>query len=86
QNLVRYRDQERKLPLELAERLAPILGTTREDLVFGETGSPVGEQRVRSAPRKFIRNKSFKFYVKDWRAFMGVKVEDAAETAGMPAD
>ena len=34
QNLVRYRDQERKLPIELAERIAPFLDTTREALVF----------------------------------------------------
>jgi len=34
QNIVRYRDQERKLPIELAERLAAFLDCTREELFF----------------------------------------------------
>ena len=35
---------------------------------------------------KFIKNRSFKFYVKEWREFMGVRVAAAARAAGMGLD
>lgn len=49
------------------------------------TGVPQGKA-VRQSPPKFIRNRTFKFYVQEWREFMGVKVDDAAEAAGMDVD
>lgn len=43
--------------------------------------------RVPAAPTtKFLRNRGFKFYVKDWREFMGVKVGAAARAAGLGED
>ena len=33
---------------------------------------------------KFIRNKSFKFYVTEWREFMGVRPTDAAQALNLP--
>lgn len=42
-----------------------------------------GSPRQISPPQKFIKNRSFKFYVKEWREFMGVRGEAAARAAGM---
>ncbi|MGX9392536.1 S24 family peptidase [Nitrobacteraceae bacterium UC4446_H13] len=47
QNLVRYRDQERKLPVSLARRLAPLLDTTATKLLLDTdetTEKPAGAE------------------------------------------
>lgn len=49
------------------------------------TGAAATQQRP-STRQKFLKSASFKFYVKDWREFMGVKVGDAAKAAGLPDD
>lgn len=40
QNVQRWRDQERRLPPEWAEKLAPLLDTTREALMFARPSRP----------------------------------------------
>lgn len=42
--------------------------------------------RPAPGPAKFIKSKSFKFYVAEWREFMGVKVGLAANAAGLGPD
>ncbi len=46
------------------------------------TGSKAPARRP-SVPRKFVRNGAMKFYVKNWREFMGVSITTAAEAAGL---
>lgn len=36
-----------------------------------------------SLPAKIIKSRNFKFYVEDWREFMGVSVNDAARALGL---
>jgi transcriptional regulator with XRE-family HTH domain len=43
-------------------------------------------KRIAVSSSKFIRSRAFRFYVQEWREFMGVKVESAAKAAGMPID
>jgi phage repressor protein C with HTH and peptisase S24 domain len=47
QNLVRYRDQERKLPVELAKTLAPLLEVTAEQLILGTPPSSIPAKTIR---------------------------------------
>lgn len=42
--------------------------------------------REAPVPAKFIKSRAFKFYVSEWREFMGVKVGAAAKAAGLGAD
>jgi transcriptional regulator with XRE-family HTH domain len=39
-----------------------------------------------SAAAKFLRSASFRFYIKDWREFMGASIAQAARAAGLNAD
>lgn len=55
---------------ELVPDLAPASGKARP-------ASPAG------LPAKIIKSRSFKFYVAEWREFMGVSVNDAARAIGM---
>lgn len=52
----------------------------------GDPPSVDGSPRPTSAPQKFIKNRTFKFYVKEWREFMGARVDTAARAAGMDLD
>jgi len=59
----------------------------------GELPSPTaGNERPEKAKQqvsstaKFLRSSSFRFYIKDWREFMGASVAQAARAAGLDAD
>lgn len=39
-----------------------------------------------ASPAKFIKSRAFKFYVAEWREFMGGKVAHAAKAAGLDPD
>lgn len=70
--------------------LAALYGVSL-DWLMDERGDGPKEQakpivRAGTASPKFIKNRSFKFYVLEWREFMGVRVEVAARAAGLPVD
>lgn len=52
----------------------------------GPTDGVKPATRPTPGPAKFIKSKTFKFYVAEWREFMGVKVGPAAEAAGLDSD
>jgi transcriptional regulator with XRE-family HTH domain len=71
--------------------LARLFSVPLEWLIEGTGPAPEPKQGTkRSAPSsardKFVKSLAFKFYVRDWREFMGVKVEVAAKAAHMDPD
>lgn len=52
----------------------------------GDPPSVDSSSRPTSAPQKFIKNRTFKFYVKEWREFMGVRESTAAAAIGFDPD
>jgi len=50
-------------------------------LLAGTPSRPVSPQ-----PAKFLKTSSFKFYIREWREFMGGRIEAAAKAAGLPSD
>lgn len=56
------------------------------DWLLKETGKGPATAR-NNRPDRFIRERiRFKFYVREWREFMGTKVETAAKVAGLGID
>jgi len=70
--------------------LADLYGVSLDWLLEERGDGPVdGAKRpARPAPppAKFIKSRAFKFYVAEWREFMGVKVVPAAKAAGLDPD
>lgn len=52
----------------------------------GPTDGAKRPTRAAPPPSKFIKSRVFKFYVAEWREFMGVKVALAAKAAGLDPD
>lgn len=73
-------------PDKLAD-LADLFAVSLDWLLNERGGAPaVVPQRRQANQRTFIKNRAFKFYVAEWREFMGVKLDIAAKAAGMPED
>ncbi|MBN8968965.1 MAG: helix-turn-helix transcriptional regulator [Rhizobiales bacterium] len=77
-------DQDKFTPL------ATLYGVSL-DWLMDERGDGPNEQtkptvRSGAASSKFIKSKAFKFYVQEWREFMGVKTDTAAKVTGMPVN
>lgn len=70
--------------------LADLYGVSLDWLLDERGDGPVdgAQPSTRSllSPAKFIKSRAFKFYVAEWREFMGVKVGPAAKAAGLGAD
>lgn len=71
--------QSKHLPL-----IAQTLGIDLAELVpeLASTHSPA-RQPYTPLPAKIIKSRNFKFYVAEWREFMGVSVNDAARALGL---
>lgn len=62
--------------------LADLYGVSLDWLMKESGKGPAASKSNR--PDRFIRERNkFKFYVREWREFMGTKVEDAAKVAGL---
>lgn len=69
-------------------------GKTRKSgyfpVIFAKLGLDLGllagapSRSATPAPTKFIKTSSLKFYIREWREFMGTRVEPAAKAAGLP--
>ncbi|BEV44804.1 hypothetical protein [Afipia carboxidovorans] len=72
------------LPEKVRHDLARLLGVEEVDLRGPDQAdlpSPAAEPSGR--PVKFLRSSKHKFYVAEWREFMGVKIDAAARAAGL---
>lgn len=84
-SVTQWESGETKPETDKLSSIAGLYGVSL-DWLLKETGKgPVVAKGNR--PDRFIRDRArFKFYVKEWREFMGTKVEDAAKVAGLGAD
>ena len=73
-----HKRSPRKLHEEDRAKLAEVMQVPETELMVGSPASPTNV--------KFIRSKTFRFYVAEWREFMGVSLQSASKAAGMPDD
>lgn len=65
--------------------IATLYGVSLDWLMTEAGKGPVIQKGNR--PDRFIRERSkFRFYVREWREFMGTKIDDAAKVAGLGID
>lgn len=72
------RGSPRKLDEDDRAKLATAMGVPESDLMVAAPAPT-----AKPFPAKVIKSRSFKFYVAEWREFMGVSVNDAARALGL---
>lgn len=73
-----HRGSPRKLDEDDRAKLADAMGVPETELMIGAP-----EPAAKSPPAKIIKSRTFKFYVEEWREFMGVSKAEAAKAVGM---
>ncbi len=71
-------------------------GKTRKSgyfpVIFAKLGLDLGllagapSRSVPPLPAKFLKSSSVKFYIREWREFMGTRIDAAAKAAGLPSN
>ncbi len=80
----RLENGERNLSLKHIQSFADALEVGGRDILPEDNSlPPVSRQPYTPLPPKIIKSRSFKFYVAEWREFMGVSVNDAARALGL---
>jgi hypothetical protein len=72
----------RNLPEDTRHKLAHELGIDESQL----RGADQVALTQTVAPAKFLKSSRHKFYIQEWREFMGSKVESAASAVGLDVD
>lgn len=80
----RLENGERNLSLKHIQSFADALEVGGRDILPEDNSlPPVSRQPYTPLPPKIIKSRGFKFYVAEWREFMGVSVNDAARALGL---